>query len=150
MDEVASKIKYLQGLAEGLELSSKSPEGKIIMGILEALEEVHKKIDEIETRQKEFSEFMDLFVEAGEEMDNFMSFLEANMDGIPLDFTMVDDDLDEEDEDIINIECTDCGRKFFVNVEDIVEGTARCPSCGKNFSFADLSNYFYLGDGYDE
>ena len=145
MEDVASRIKYLQGLAEGLNLSDKSPEGRIILGILEVLEDLQLRIEELEARQKEFGEFVEVFLQAGDEMDQFMSFLEANIENFPFEITE-----DEIDDEVINVECSSCGRNFYVDVEDVVQGSACCPSCGEQFSFADLSNVFFYGDDSDE
>lgn len=144
MEELASRIKYLQGLTEGLNLSEKTPEGKIINGILEVLEEIQRRIEIIEDRQEEFSDFIDVFLQAGDEMEQFMGFLEANLENFPFDFE------EDDDDGIINVECSSCGRNFYVDVEDVIHNEVNCPTCGEPFKFVDLTGSIYLGDDIDE
>lgn len=144
MEDLASRIKYLQGLAEGLNLSEKSPEGRIILGVLEVLEDLQHRVEKMEERQREFGEFIDVFLQAGDEMEQFMSFLESNLENFPFDLE------EDNDEEVINVECSSCGRNFYVDIDDVVHGSASCPSCGEPFDFADLSSVFFFGDDLDD
>ena len=40
MEELIKKVAYIKGLAEGSDLSKKTPEGKILSKVLEVLEEL--------------------------------------------------------------------------------------------------------------
>ena len=48
MSDLSKKISYVKGFADGLDISPKSPEGKVIGKLLEVLEEMASKVDELE------------------------------------------------------------------------------------------------------
>ena len=40
METLASKVAYIKGLAEGLNISSETPEGKVLLKLIEAVDEI--------------------------------------------------------------------------------------------------------------
>ncbi len=113
MSAFSEKLAYLKGLAEGLEIGEDSKEGKLLLGILDALE----------TAVKEFQDVND-HIDA---VDEALADLEEEFE----DFDE-DDDEDEEDDDMIECECPHCGNTIFFDSEtfDLSEDH-NCPNCGK-------------------
>ena len=117
MKHLYEEVAYLKGLAEGLEISNDTKEGKII----------HKIVDVLES-------FADAIVELEEEQIELIDYVES----IDEDLADIEDDIYEEDEDdeddefnYIEMECPSCND--FVEIdEDLLydEGVdIVCPNC---------------------
>jgi ribosomal protein S27E len=118
LQDISEKVSYLQGLSEGLNITGGSPQGKIISGILNVLNEM---ADEINTIQKDF--------------EGMQEYIES-----------VDDDLFEleesvSDEGFMELECQGCGEQLYIESdilddEDVIE--VICPRC---------NDVIYINDG---
>jgi hypothetical protein len=91
LKDISEKVSYLQGLSEGLNISEGSPQGKIISGMLNVLNEI---AEELTSMQQDFEEIKD-YVES------------------------IDDDLFELEENILEeqgmeLECSSCGKNFIL------------------------------------
>lgn len=117
MREISEKVSYLQGLSEGLNVNEKSPQGKILNGILVVLSEVADEMEDIEV-----------------EMENIKDYLNS-----------VDEDLFELEESWLNAEedypehiedeCPNCGEPIYfyssmTDAEDVIE--IICPKCNEH------------------
>ncbi|GAA3651135.1 CD1247 N-terminal domain-containing protein [Asaccharospora irregularis] len=118
MKYLYEEVAYLKGLAEGLEISNESKEGKII----------HKIVSTLET-------FADAIVDLSEEQEDLIEYVES----IDEDLADVEDDIyedeDEEDDDdefsYIEMECPNCGDLVEID-EDLLyddEVDVVCPNC---------------------
>lgn len=115
MKYLYEEVAYLKGLAEGLEISKETKEGKIIHKIVEALES-----------------FADAIVELEEEQTDLVEYVES----IDEDLADVEDDIYEEDEEedglsFIEIECPNCSDLVEID-EDLLyddEVDVVCPNC---------------------
>lgn len=120
MKYLYEEVAYLKGLAEGLEISEETKEGKIINKIVDVLES-----------------FADAIVELEEEQIELIDYVES----IDEDLSDIEDDIyeeeDEEDEDddeeynYIEMECPNCND--FVEIdEDLLYNEdidIVCPNC---------------------
>ncbi|KKY01840.1 MULTISPECIES: CD1247 N-terminal domain-containing protein [Paraclostridium] len=117
MKYLYEEVAYLKGLAEGLEISEETKEGKIINKIVDVLES-----------------FADAIVELEEEQIELIDYVES----IDEDLSDVEDDIYEEDEDdedeeynYIEMECPNCND--FVEIdEDLLYNEdidIVCPNC---------------------
>lgn len=117
MKHLYEEVAYLKGLAEGLEISEDTKEGKII----------HKIVDVLES-------FADAIVELEEEQIELIDYVES----IDEDLADIEDDIYEEDEDdeddefnYIEMECPSCND--FVEIdEDLLydeDVDIVCPNC---------------------
>lgn len=109
MQDISEKVSYLQGLSEGLNITEGSPQGKIISGILNVLNEM---ADEISSIQKEFEDMQDYI----ESVDDDLFELEESV----------------ADEGILELECQSCGEQLYIESdilddEDVIE--VICPRC---------------------
>lgn len=126
--DMSEKVSYLQGLSEGLNITEGSPQGKIISGILNVLNEM---ADEITNMQSDYTEIRE--------------YLE-----------MIDDDLLDleetvfEEDEFMEICCKSCGEKLYIE-NDVFDDEDRieviCPNCNEvvyindgsfDYSHADL------------
>ncbi len=110
--DMSEKVSYLQGLSEGLNITEGSPQGKIISGILNVLNEM---ADEISNMQDDFAEIRE--------------YLESIDD----DLLELEETVFEEDE-FMEINCNSCGEKLYIETdifddEDTIE--VICPRCNE-------------------
>ena len=59
MEHLYAKVSYLKGLAEGMEIEAGSKEGKMILHIIDALEEFADAISELNDEQSDLEEYVD-------------------------------------------------------------------------------------------
>ena len=127
MSDLRSKVAYLQGLSNGLNLEGESKEGKIIQSIISVLEDFADSFTELEDAQEQLEDYI-------ETIDEDLYSLETG--------------LDEEDmENYVEVDCPRCGETVLfdsgiIEDEDIIEVT--CPNCDEvvfinedNFESAD-------------
>ncbi|MGI6065469.1 MAG: CD1247 N-terminal domain-containing protein [Bacillota bacterium] len=128
MKDLKQKVSYLQGLAEGMEISKESKEGKLISHIIEVLEGVAYTIDELRMQQDELEEYL-------ETIDDDLNDLEE-------DFYV---DEDDDNTDYVEVKCPKCNDivcfdSSILEDEDLIEVT--CPRCNE---------VVFINDGsYDE
>ncbi|WP_373598308.1 CD1247 N-terminal domain-containing protein [Paraclostridium bifermentans] len=119
MKYLYEEVAYLKGLAEGLEISEETKEGKIIHKIVDVLESFADAIVELEEEQIELIEYV-------ESIDEDLSDIED-------DIYDEDDDEDDDDEEFnyIEMECPNCND--FVEIdEDLLydeDVDIICPNC---------------------
>lgn len=112
MSYISEKVAYLDGLADGMELSESDKYGKLFRGILETLHAVAEQIDD---------------------HDDYMEDLSDTIDDLYDEIEMIDevlfDDEDEED-DFMEVTCPECGETIYVD-EDMLdsEDGLICPNC---------------------
>ncbi len=132
MNYLKERVAYLKGLAEGMQISDATNEGKLLKAIIEVLDDVALAVDDIEEVQEQISEQLDSMDEDIAEIENKV-FGEA--DGFEdEDEDDDEDDEDEDDEDEDEVECPHCGE--IISLEDAAfneDNTAiNCPHCGKD------------------
>ena len=132
MNYLKERVAYLKGLAEGMQISDATNEGKLLKAIIEVLDDVALAVDDIEEVQEQLSEQVD-------NMDEDI----ADIESVIFDEDYEDDedddddcDCDEDDEECDccgEFECPHCGE--IVSIEDAPfneENTAiTCPHCNK-------------------
>ncbi|MGR6836415.1 CD1247 N-terminal domain-containing protein [Syntrophomonas erecta] len=112
MRDISEKVSYLQGLCEGLNISGGSPQGKIIAGMLEVLEEIGDAVTHLQYQFEEFKDYV-------ESIDDDLFDLEESI-------------LDEED--FIEFDCSSCGEHLYLEADVLDEDDTLeiiCPSCNE-------------------
>ena len=126
--EISEKVAYLKGLAEGLALDTESKEGKLIAAIIDVLDEMSIRFEDID--------------------DNLVD-LEDGLDAVSDDLSEVEEALYEMDEDedeeldvdaeYFEITCPVCQEEIVFDEDTLDSGEIRCPNCGEKLEF-DLSD----------
>ena len=98
MDFLFEKIAYLKGLAEGLDITEDTKEGKLFSALIEVMEEMAETMEEIVEEQDDVNEYLDL-------LDEDLSKVEEEIFG---EFEFDDEDDFEFDEDDMLDSCA-CG-----------------------------------------
>ena len=143
MSEVAKKVAYLKGMAEGMNLTEDSVQNRLLLRMLEALEEIADELDAVEARQDEAEQYIDeLDADLGE-VEEFLFADDEDDDecdcGCGHHHHAEDDEdeeWDEEDEeegmDFIEYECPHCKTCVYYDQEAFdLEEEHLCPECGK-------------------
>ena len=123
--EISEKVAYLKGLAEGLALDTETKEGKLIAAIIDVLDEMSIRFEDID--------------------DNLVD-LEDGLDAVSDDLSEVEEalfEMDEEDEDddteYFETTCPVCEEEIVFDEDTLESGEIRCPNCGEKLEF-DLSD----------
>ena len=135
--EISEKVAYLKGLAEGLALDTETKEGKLIAAIIDVLDEMSIRFEDID--------------------DNLVD-LEDGLDAVSDDLSEVeealyemDDDDEELDDDAEYCETTSpvCQEEIVFDEDTLDSGEIRCPNCGEKLEF-DLSDLARAEDDYND
>lgn len=115
MNDLKTRVAYLQGLSAGLDLNADSKEGKLLKGIIEVLDDFADSVGNLEDAQEQLEDYLDTIDE---------------------DLYVLEDEIYENacdcDEEYIEVDCPGCGETVcfeadIVEDDDIVEVT--CPNC---------------------
>lgn len=121
MQNVKEKIAYIQGLAKGLNLSEKSDEGRVLESILDVLGDICDRQNELEAYTESLEEDL-------EDIENFFdALLEEDMD-------FADED---EDDDLYEVICPECGHTYLADFEDFETDSVTCPKCSAPFHLSE-------------
>lgn len=133
VDRLTERVSYLKGMAEGLSLSQSTPEGKVMVKMLDLLEDVIQSIQRLQAEHEDLGDYVSAI---DEDLNDLENEYYADFDGMDLaEFEDDDEDMFDEDDDAIGyieVECPNCQDSVFVDEdifedEDIVE--VLCPRC---------------------
>ena len=122
MKYLRERVSYLKGLAEGMQISDSTNEGKLLKAIIDVLDDIALSVDDIEEVQEQLSEQID-------EIDESL----AEVESILFDDEYDEDDGEECDEDECDteIECPHCGENIVLEEALIKKDSIVCPNCHK-------------------
>jgi len=114
MGNIKERVAYLQGLTQGLNVSSSTAEGKVLINIIDVLDDMAEEFNNIQLVQEDLGTFV-------ESIDEDLTDLEEEIYE------------DAEDEDFVEVQCPSCREtvSFASNLleeDDDVE--VSCPHCG--------------------
>ena len=99
MEFLMQKVSYLKGLADGLGVDDSSKEGKLLLHIVDALEE--------------FADVLDETVENQLDLEEYVNFIDEDLADVEEDIYGIDEDDDDFDYDDFEDFCDDdCGCHF--------------------------------------
>lgn len=120
MKAISEKVSYLQGLAEGLNFADGNPQGRIVGGILEILDEMAGALSALRCDIESIKDYV-------ESLDEDLCDLEES--------------ILQAEREIVEFECPACGEELYCEAdlfsdEDVLEIT--CPNC---------NDVIYINDG---
>ena len=71
---ITEKVAYLQGLAEGLKINDDKPEGKLLLAMIDVLDDMALTVDDLDNEIAEIVEIVD-------EIDQDLGVLEGDFYG---------------------------------------------------------------------
>lgn len=133
MDYLYEKIAYLRGLAEGLDIDESTKEGRLLMHIIDTLEDFSDAISELYEEQVELEEYVDA-------IDEDLTEVEDELFGEIDEDDLFDDDFiyDEEDDiDYVEIQCPNCNEMIYFERDLLDEEDTECPNCHATIELKD-------------
>ena len=125
--EITEKVAYLKGLAEGMELNAEKKEGKLLLAIIDVLEDIALELCDIEDAQEELGEGLDAVSDDLEDVEDLL-YGEDDEPEYELD------DLGE-DEDCYATTCPTCEESIYFDESVLEDGEVICPNCGEKLEF---------------
>lgn len=129
--EITEKVAYLKGLAEGMELDAGKKEGKLLLAIIDVLEDIALELNDIEDAQEELGEGLDAVSDDLEDVEDLLYGDEDGEDDEP-EYEL--DDLGE-DEDCYATTCPTCEETIYFDESVLEDGEVVCPNCGEKLEF---------------
>lgn len=116
MGFVKEKVAYLHGLTKGLEVNEQSSEGKLLVNIIDVLDD--------------FAEEFESITDAHEDLEEYVTTIDE-------DLTELEDEVYEDsscvDDDYVEVECPTCHDQVAFEADvlhDDKDIEITCPSCG--------------------
>ena len=123
MMTVTEKVAYLKGLAEGMKMDDSTNEGKLLLAIIDTLDDIALTVSDMEDSMTELAAQVD-------EIDDDLGAVEEDL--------YCDDDgcdCDDDDEALYEVECPKCGDIICLDEDMLDEGEIDCPNCGEKLEF---------------
>lgn len=118
MSDIRSRVAYLHGLAEGLDLDVASPEGRVLSSMIDVLGEVADAIDEIVDAQDELADYVE---DVDDDLDTLESAIYEGDEGVVL----------EHEDGVELASCPECGETVSAGAGELgAELDVTCPVCG--------------------
>ena len=141
MMTLTEKLAYIKGLAEGLGVDETTKEGKVLLALVDLLDDVTTAVSELESDMDQAYEELDAIDEDLTDIEDFLWEDEDEED--ECDCCDCDDDdcdcCDCEDDDelfdggIYEITCPKCGEIVCMDEEMLFSPDCGCPNCGTSF-----------------
>lgn len=120
---VTEHVAYLKGLAEGLEIDGGKKEGKLLLGMLDALESLADAVIDLQQQNEQLAAELD---DVYEELTALTEDIVAEDDG---------SELQAEEEDLYQVICPTCGEIIYLDEALLAEGSIVCHACGEELEF---------------
>lgn len=122
MENIREKVSYLKGLSDGLEITHETKEGKILLAIIDVIDDLSLVVDELDNREEELEEYVEAIDEDLADVEN----------------DIYEEEDDEDDDGFIEVECPTCHETVYLD-EDMFQDEDEeivCPSCGEPILFS--------------
>ena len=126
--EITEKVAYLKGLAEGLSLDAETKEGKILLAMIDVLDDIALEIEDLKDAQDELADGLDAVSDDLEDVEDVV-FGEDDYDEDE------EEDEDEESEECYATTCPNCEEVIYFDESILEDGEVICPNCGEELEF---------------
>jgi len=129
---ISEKVAYLKGLAEGLNLDESTKEGKLLLAIVDVLDEMAEEFADIEDEIVDLEDGLDA---VSDDLNDVEEFLYETSDD-------EDEDDDDDDDEYFVTTCPECEEEVIFDESVLEDGEVVCPNCGAKLEFdlSDLAN----------
>ncbi len=129
--DILERAAYLRGLCDGLEITPDTKEAKLLLAIVDVIDELAASVSDLEAVTDSMSDELD---EVAEELLELEGAFDEDCD------CCGDDDCDCGDDcdcDCFNYEivCPTCGDSIMVDEDILALGSIECPGCGEELEF---------------
>lgn len=127
MGYLSEKVAYLRGLAEGMEIDETKNEGKMLLKIVEVLDEIAATVEELDEEVLDNTERLDDVEDCLDDLCEDFYDDDCDCDcGCDCD-----DDFDDDDLDFYEVECPSCNEKVYFDEDMINDEVLVCPNCNE-------------------
>lgn len=124
MEKLIKKTAYIKGLCDGLNISDSTSEGKVLLAMVDLLDEMTEELVDLRESYEELDTFVDAIDESVSEIEDIVYEGEYDYNH---DCGCFDDE-----QDYIDIKCPNCEDSIVLDKEMLEEdGDIPCPSCGE-------------------
>lgn len=131
MHDLKERLAYIKGLSAGMNLNQNSPEGRILVEMMDLLDDVVRSIARLSVQQDDLEEYVGAIDEDLTDLEtDYYDEYDEDLDV----YGLSEDDEEEDDDDIeyLEMECPNCQETVFVDAdvfedEEVVE--VLCPEC---------------------
>lgn len=142
---ITEKAAYLQGLVKGLEIDESTKEGKLLIALVDVVDEMAASIADLEETCDVLDEVVDVLDEDLNTLEeDFYSFEDDEYDDCGCGCEDDDCDCDDDIDGLYEVTCPNCNDTIYLDEGMIEEGSMDCPSCGQ------LLEFDYCDDEEDE
>lgn len=132
---ITERAAYLQGLVKGLDIDESTKEGKLLIALVDVIDDMAASIADLEEVCGELDEVVDVLDEDLSELEeDFYCFDEDDCD-CDCDCDCDDDECDCCDDDLYEVTCPNCEDTIYLDEGMLEEGSIDCPSCGQLLEF---------------
>jgi len=131
------KFGFLKGLAEGLQIDEQTPEGRVILSMIDLFEEMTDALSEMKNTQDGLRQELHDVVrdverleDSVDDLDEFLKDFSENFSQM-LDATPNEDKYAKKDDEEIyyEVKCPKCGEEITLSEDMLGQGSIRCPKC---------------------
>lgn len=141
MMSLTEKLAYIKGLCEGLELEGKTKESKVLLALVDLLDDVTQSVSQLEGDMDQVFDEIDAIDEDLTDVEDALWDEEDDEDDDD------DDDWDDDDDDcdcghhhdcdcdggLYEITCPKCGEVVCMDEDMLFSPDCACPKCGTSF-----------------
>lgn len=122
------QVAYLKGLAEGMKIDDEKNEGKLLLKIIDVLDEIAATVEELDEEILDHTERLEDVEDCLDDVCEDLYDEECDCDCCCDDD---DDDYDDEDMEFYEVECPSCNEKVYFDEDMIDDETLVCPNCNE-------------------
>ena len=128
---LSEKVAYLQGLAEGMKLDESTNEGKLLLAILDVLNDMAEEFADVEDEIVDLEDGLDAVSDDLNDLEEFL-----------YDESADEDDEEDDDDELFVTTCPECEEEVVFDESVLEDGEVICPNCGAKLEFdlSDLAN----------
>lgn len=128
---ISEKVAYLQGLAEGMKLDESTNEGKLLLAILDVLNDMAEEFADVEDEIVDLEDGLDAVSDDLNDLEEFL-----------YDESAGEDDEEDDDDELFVTTCPECEEEVVFDESVLEDGEVICPNCGAKLEFdlSDLAN----------
>ncbi len=139
MDNIMQKAAFLKGLAEGMELDTTTKENKLILALIELVDEMACTLASVEDAtaeiEDELDEIAEELIEIENQLDECCDYDDCDCDCDDCDCDDCDDCDCDDDSFYYEVTCPTCNECIALEESIVAAGGITCPSCGEDLEF---------------
>ena len=126
---ISEKVAYLKGLAEGMKVDEATNEGKLLLAIIDVLNDMAEEFADVEDEIVDLEDGLDAVSDDLNDLEKFL-YDEDN------------DDEEDDDDELFVTTCPECEEEVVFDETVLEDGEVICPNCGAKLEFdlSDLAN----------